>query len=498
MPTALRTETANPIADLIHELETARTLPRAALSAAVEHAVEIEPAIIALVEQAANGTLLIPKQANLLFFGLHALAAARRTGVYRPLMRMLRKLPEDDCEWLFGDATTETFAPIILAVFDGDTAPLIDAVMDRSADRYTRWTGWGVLARLTFDGAIERSAMVALLDRFERESLAEPNDPSWKGWQEAIILLGLEELRERMHATWADGRNPERKVDREANDEALSAARAAAPGDAARFIEQFLAPLGDPVEALAWFEKVDDTERNKTDTVDLRQDLGAACIGLDTEETEWLGRFFARRYGNGDEIWEAIDGFYSAQIVGPPPAPPQENILRALDFADGGPKFDNAEQAEYVTNLLTRYWNTIAYRLNAGQLHRPWLADGHFPVGALWSLSFLRAVLLRTHDWKRCSEEELVALTIESLMLLAGRGERASTLNRRTRDEFVAALPLMLASLHNICHGRRDPLARPPLPAELRRKIGRNDSCPCGSGKKYKRCCGSSDRRADH
>ncbi|MGO0943445.1 SEC-C metal-binding domain-containing protein, partial [Clostridioides difficile] len=21
-------------------------------------------------------------------------------------------------------------------------------------------------------------------------------------------------------------------------------------------------------------------------------------------------------------------------------------------------------------------------------------------------------------------------------------------------------------------------------------KIGRNDSCPCGSGKKYKKCCG--------
>ena len=22
-------------------------------------------------------------------------------------------------------------------------------------------------------------------------------------------------------------------------------------------------------------------------------------------------------------------------------------------------------------------------------------------------------------------------------------------------------------------------------------KVGRNDSCPCGSGKKYKRCCGA-------
>ena len=26
--------------------------------------------------------------------------------------------------------------------------------------------------------------------------------------------------------------------------------------------------------------------------------------------------------------------------------------------------------------------------------------------------------------------------------------------------------------------------------AEKQKKVGRNDPCPCGSGKKYKRCCG--------
>jgi len=27
--------------------------------------------------------------------------------------------------------------------------------------------------------------------------------------------------------------------------------------------------------------------------------------------------------------------------------------------------------------------------------------------------------------------------------------------------------------------------------SKKRKKIGRNDPCPCGSGKKYKKCCGS-------
>ena len=28
-----------------------------------------------------------------------------------------------------------------------------------------------------------------------------------------------------------------------------------------------------------------------------------------------------------------------------------------------------------------------------------------------------------------------------------------------------------------------------PKPKEAEKKVGRNDPCPCGSGKKYKKCC---------
>jgi preprotein translocase subunit SecA len=36
-----------------------------------------------------------------------------------------------------------------------------------------------------------------------------------------------------------------------------------------------------------------------------------------------------------------------------------------------------------------------------------------------------------------------------------------------------------------------DPLPPPVEPIETSsEKVGRNDPCPCGSGKKYKQCCG--------
>ena len=34
-------------------------------------------------------------------------------------------------------------------------------------------------------------------------------------------------------------------------------------------------------------------------------------------------------------------------------------------------------------------------------------------------------------------------------------------------------------------------------PARSGEKVGRNDPCPCGSGKKYKKCCGAGDSSAE-
>lgn len=34
-------------------------------------------------------------------------------------------------------------------------------------------------------------------------------------------------------------------------------------------------------------------------------------------------------------------------------------------------------------------------------------------------------------------------------------------------------------------------LLNPPKTKIAEKKVGRNDPCPCGSGKKYKKCCGN-------
>jgi len=39
-----------------------------------------------------------------------------------------------------------------------------------------------------------------------------------------------------------------------------------------------------------------------------------------------------------------------------------------------------------------------------------------------------------------------------------------------------------------------EPLPPPVEPIQSMEKPGRNDACPCGSGKKYKQCCGKGEK----
>jgi len=52
------------------------------------------------------------------------------------------------------------------------------------------------------------------------------------------------------------------------------------------------------------------------------------------------------------------------------------------------------------------------------------------------------------------------------------------------------------ANLYSKLHvqlGVRDAALLHTTPARASAKVGRNDPCPCGSGKKYKKCCADTD-----
>lgn len=90
------------------------------------------------------------------------------------------------------------------------------------------------------------------------------------------------------------------------------------------------------------------------------------------------------------------------------------------------------------------------------------------------------------------------ALPLIEREILAFDGESSSSFARLDLDllieayeELAGELPDDLADHVDYLlelHSLPDELTNPPLPA-MSTKVGRNDPCPCGSGKKHKRCC---------
>lgn len=273
-----------------------------------------------------------------------------------------------------------------------------------------------------------------------------------------------------------------------------------------------------------------------------------AAPSLDEDRLQRLSDLLDRRaVPFGGFNLEALDGYLSALMVGPEDIPPSE--WQVGIFGDKPPRWENAEEAADVESLLMGHWNLVAARVRQSEpkaeylyplIWMPETEEAEDPeslqIGHDWALGFLRGLELRKAAWDIWieSEEWILDAYIDLVSLVTGKalaeiaegGETASTVDdshssadlarldgdARTehrdasahddsedgageagpplsydeRMEIVADLPWLLIDLH--VHRiemmtPREPIRREPAP-------GRNDPCPCGSGKKYKKCHG--------
>ncbi len=248
---------------LLNGLVAARTLPRAAIAACLENFDIIAPTLRSVLIRASEGEILSPADEDLLFWGLHILAARRDASAFKPLLRLLRR-SDDEIDSLLGDTATATLARVTVSLFDNDAASLFDLLAVRNIDGFIRWSLFSALAFLTFDGRIDARLTEAFLIRFDTEALADEDDIGWVGWQEAVTLLGLRSLADRIERrsynpviAAVHGEGPK------AFYEDLEAVEAA-PHDIARFTKANVGYLDDIYETLDWVQPSSDDEGKKT------------------------------------------------------------------------------------------------------------------------------------------------------------------------------------------------------------------------------------------
>jgi uncharacterized protein len=220
---------------------------------------------------------------------------------------------------------------------------------------------------------------------------------------------------------------------------------------------------------------------------------------LTDEEFERLQSFLDNAGGEAMNL-EAVDGYFAALICGPLLVSMSEALPNVLGDQIA---FDNKQQADEMLGLLMRHWNTIASELRRtlreDHVYLPVLLEDSTGVvrGNDWAAGFLRGMQGRPGSWSALLNSEEEGGCLLPMMMLAHEEDpdpemRPPPMDNEKRKEVVASMIAGLTLAYRYFEPERRLDLRSAANEPLRRrapKIGRNDPCPCGSGRKYKHCC---------
>jgi hypothetical protein len=139
-----------------------------------------------------------------LFFIFHLLGDWREKSAYRPLARLMR-CSRDDVDEILGGAITDTTHRVMAAVFDGDPGPLYDVILDPDVDEFIRSRMLEAITMVTLNGDMPRAEAARFLRTCYEDINPQDECFVWHGWQTAIALLGLAELKPIVKEAFARG-----------------------------------------------------------------------------------------------------------------------------------------------------------------------------------------------------------------------------------------------------------------------------------------------------
>jgi uncharacterized protein len=198
--------------------------------------------------------------------------------------------------------------------------------------------------------------------------------------------------------------------------------------------------------------------------------------------------------------FEALDGLFCALICAPRAVSPTEYI--DLIMGSGG-AFENEAQAQKVTDLMFRHFNSIVDQLQStyrtDDIYVPALiVDEHgAPEGRQWASGFMTGVTLSAHGWSALMADTTLNQMIAPMVLLTAAqdpdpAQRSPDLAPENREDLLEDMFVGLSDIyaHFAAERRAITAAAPQTVKRESAKVGRNDACRCGSGKKFKQCCG--------
>jgi uncharacterized protein len=215
---------------------------------------------------------------------------------------------------------------------------------------------------------------------------------------------------------------------------------------------------------------------------------------LTETELDRLDSLLAPLAEQGDTMrLDEVQGFFCAIVSGPDQLATEDWLTDVL--GEQG-EFASPEERSEAIALLERFFADIGAALAAGEMPELILysdEEGGEPDYWPWCNAYLYALDVVSTDWFEEADDEDFEDLLYPVMALGGMydEEDDEPLVNFTAEEIVnlkEELPDALLAVYNYWRAKTN------APVTVRKDAtpGRNDPCPCGSGKKYKQCCGKS------
>jgi uncharacterized protein len=194
-----------------------------------------------------------------------------------------------------------------------------------------------------------------------------------------------------------------------------------------------------------------------------------------------------------------LDGFLTGIAIGPELIVPSEWL--PLVWGGEEPVFADEEQARSVIGAIMGRYNEVLRELDTDpEAYAPifWEGPDGEEIAADWAEGFVDAIRLRPEAWRPLLEDREALVLLMPILALCGDEEGGSPLELDAEAEAEllaeapALIPACVAGIDGFWKERRGwPEASPGRAKGRKAKVGRNEPCPCGSGRKHERCCGA-------
>ena len=221
---------------------------------------------------------------------------------------------------------------------------------------------------------------------------------------------------------------------------------------------------------------------------------------LSDKEFNELDKFLlSDRTADDAMTMDSLHGYLTAIAIGPETIMPSEWLGKIWGSEpDAEPVWKSNKEVERITELIMRFMNEVLVTFEvAPKEFEPLFCeqevDGQTLIDAeAWAWGFWEGMELRPGSWEAIWNAPEAALMRPLYLLGADEIEEAELAEV---DQPAKAHKLALEIEANLPAIYKFWLPRRKAAVDTVKrdapKVGRNDDCPCGSGKKYKKCCGA-------